>query len=92
MLSVPAVKAQSKFGELLDQAQIETIEVTRYGRSIAYVVSSHAMRELQTGLARRKQRSVWLNEHNARVLAERAPGVENPSEAEMAAVADDLRS
>ena len=41
--------------ELLDHAQRERIAVTRYGRTIAYVVSEHEMRQLQAGMLRRKK-------------------------------------
>jgi antitoxin Phd len=94
MLSVPAVKAQTRFGELIDQAQAESegIEVTRYGRPIAYVVSARVFREMQGGLAQRKKSTAWIDAHNARVLANRAAGVVNPAtEEEMMSIVDDLR-
>ncbi len=46
MITVTSVEAQSRFGELIDRAQREPIEVTRRGRTVAYVVSEHEMREL----------------------------------------------
>ncbi|MBS3936645.1 MAG: type II toxin-antitoxin system prevent-host-death family antitoxin [Sulfuritalea sp.] len=46
MITVTSVEAQSRFGELIDRAQREPIEVTRRGRTVAYVVSEHDMREL----------------------------------------------
>jgi antitoxin Phd len=95
MLSVPAVKAQTRFGELIDQAQGEPdgIEVTRYGRPIAYVVSARVFRELQGGVARRKKSVAWIDAHNARVLASRAAGVVNPeTEEEIMSIVNDLRN
>ncbi len=92
MQTVPAVKAQTRFGELLDQAQRELIAVTRYGRTVAYVVSEHDMRELQAGMLRRKKTASWVRDYGAKVLSERAPGVNNPSETEMSAIVNDLRA
>lgn len=46
MLTVTSVEAQSRFGELIDRAQREPVAVTRRGRTVAYVVSEHDMREL----------------------------------------------
>ena len=46
MITVTSVEAQSRFGELIDRAQREPVEVTRRGRTVAYVVSEHDMREL----------------------------------------------
>lgn len=45
MLTVTSVEAQSRFGELIDRAQREPVEVTRRGRTVAYVVSEHEMRQ-----------------------------------------------
>lgn len=44
MITVTSVEAQSRFGELIDRAQREPVEVTRRGRTVAYVVSEHEMR------------------------------------------------
>jgi len=41
MIVVTSVEAQSRFGELIDRAQREPIEITRRGRPVAYVVSEH---------------------------------------------------
>lgn len=46
MLTMTSVEAQSRFGELIDRAQREPVEVTRRGRTVAYVVSEQDMREL----------------------------------------------
>lgn len=92
MQIVPAVKAQTRFGELLDQAQRELIAMTRYGRTVAYVVSEHDMRELQAGMLRRKKTASWVRDYGVKVLSERAAGVSNPSEAGMSAIVNDLRA
>ena len=92
MQTVPAVRAQTRFGELIDQAQREPIAVTRYGRTIAYVVSEHDMKELQGGMQRRKKAAEWVRDYGTRVLAERALEVVNPSDAEINAIVNDLRT
>jgi len=43
MITVTSVEAQNRFGELIDRSQREPVEVTRRGRTVAYVVSSHDM-------------------------------------------------
>lgn len=75
MLTVTSVEAQSRFGELIDRAQREPVEVTRRGRTVAFVVSEHDMRELadlkrrrdETDKARTLQATLaaW-NDFNAR--------------------------
>ena len=46
MNTVTSVEAQSRFGELIDRSQREPVAITRRGRTVAYVVSEHDMREL----------------------------------------------
>ena len=38
MLIVTSVGAQSRFGELIDRSQREPVQVTRRGRTVAYVI------------------------------------------------------
>lgn len=92
MRTVPAVRAQTRFGELIDQAQREPIAVTRFGRTVAYVVSEHDMKALQGGMQRRKKAADWVREYGAKVLIERAPGVVNLDEEDMNAIANELRA
>jgi prevent-host-death family protein len=47
VITITSVEAQSRFGELIDRAQREPVEVTRRGRPVAYVVSEHDMRKLE---------------------------------------------
>ncbi len=49
MLTVTSVEAQSRFGELIDRAQREPVQVTRRGRTVAYVVSEQEMQALTLG-------------------------------------------
>ena len=92
MQTIPAVQAQTRFGELIDQAQREIIEITRYGRTIAYVVSAHEMKEMQGSVARRKTAASAFRAYGASVLADRGPGVVNPNEEEITTIANDLRN
>lgn len=51
MRIVTSVEAQNRFGELLDNAQREPVSITRHGRSVAYIISSEAYRNLTEGVA-----------------------------------------
>jgi len=57
MIVVTSVEAQSRFGELIDRAQREPIEITRRGRPVAYVVSEHDIKEL-CDVRRRREEAV----------------------------------
>lgn len=46
MVSVPASEIQKNFGEWHDRAYEEPVEITRYGRSTAFLVSAKLFREL----------------------------------------------
>lgn len=59
MLVVTSVEAQSRFGELIDRAQREPIEITRRGRPVAYVVSKHDLQELHEAPKRREAAVLW---------------------------------
>ena len=59
MIAVTSVEAQSRFGELIDRAQREPIEITRRGRPVAYVVSEHDLKELQDIRKRREDAVRW---------------------------------
>jgi antitoxin (DNA-binding transcriptional repressor) of toxin-antitoxin stability system len=59
MIVVTAVEAQNRFGDLIDQAQREPIEITRRGRPVAYVVCEHAHKALQDVNTRREKAMSW---------------------------------
>jgi len=59
MIAVTSVDAQNRFGELIDRAQRETIEITRRGRTVAYVVSEHDLKELMDVRKRREDAVRW---------------------------------
>lgn len=70
MITVTSVEAQSRFGELIDRSQREPIEVTRRGRTVAYVVSGHDMQELAAVKQRREEAARWYSQYRARVMAQ----------------------
>lgn len=63
MIAVTSVEAQSRFGELIDRAQREPIEITRRGRTVAYVVSEHDLKELQDIRKRREDAVRWYSSY-----------------------------
>jgi len=46
MTSVPASEVQKNFGEWHDKAYEGPVEITRYGRTTAYLVSARLFREM----------------------------------------------
>ncbi|MBI5786740.1 MAG: type II toxin-antitoxin system Phd/YefM family antitoxin [Rhodocyclales bacterium] len=72
MITVTSVEAQSRFGELIDRSQREPIEVTRRGRTVAYVVSGHDMQELADVKKRREEAARWYSQYRANVVAQPA--------------------
>lgn len=67
MITVTSVEARSRFGELIDRSQRETVQVTRRGRTVAYVVSAHDMRELLDVRKRREEAARWFAEHRGKL-------------------------
>lgn len=67
MITVTSVEAQNRFGELVDRAQREPIEVTRRGRAVAYVISGHDMHELSDLRKRREEAASWYSEYRRKV-------------------------
>ena len=47
MEKIPATEAQNKFGELLDSARREPIEITKKGRSVAVILAFEEFERLQ---------------------------------------------
>jgi len=74
MITVTSVEAQNRFGELIDRSQREPVEVTRRGRTVAYVVSSHDMQELVELRRRREKATRWYSRYRRRAT-EQTPGV-----------------
>ena len=70
MITVTSVEAQRRFGELFDRSQREPIEVTRRGRTVAYVISEHDMQALAEVKKRRDDVARWYSEYRARVMSQ----------------------
>jgi prevent-host-death family protein len=67
MIAVTSVEAQSRFGELIDRSQREPIAVTRRGRTVAYVVSEHDMKELVDVRKRREEAARWYAQYREKL-------------------------
>ena len=63
MIAVTSVEAQNRFGELIDRSQREPVRVTRRGRTVAYVVSEHDMKELVDVHKRREEAARWYSSY-----------------------------
>ncbi len=74
MITVTSVEAQSRFGELIDRSQREPVEVTRRGRTVAYVVSGHDMQELMELRTRREEAARWYSRYRQQVTGEPVNG------------------
>ncbi len=72
MITVTSVEAQNRFGELIDRSQREPIEITRRGRTVAYVVSEHDMAELDSVKRRREEAAQWYARYRSQVSAQPA--------------------
>lgn len=68
MITVTSVEAQNRFGELIDRAQREPIEVTRRGRTAAFVVSELDMQELRSLRQRREAAARWYSNYRQSIV------------------------
>lgn len=91
MITVTSVEAQSRFGELIDRSQREPVEVTRRGRTVAYVVSEHDMREMVDVRRRREDAARWYAEYRRRVATTAVGEVPALTEAEANRLVHELR-
>jgi prevent-host-death family protein len=89
MITVTSVEAQSRFGELIDRSQREPVEVTRRGRVVAYVVSSHDMQELADVRKRREEAAQWYASYRQKVAAQ--PEAAALTDADVDALVHELR-
>ncbi len=55
MVKMTSVEAQNRFGKLLDTAQQEVVEITRHGRSVAFLISPREMANVLELQRRRRQ-------------------------------------
>lgn len=70
MVTVTSAEAQNRFGELIDRSQREPVEITRRGRTVAYVVSELDMQELTDLRKRREEVARWYSQYRQRVIAQ----------------------
>jgi prevent-host-death family protein len=70
MITVTSVEAQSRFGELIDRSQREPVQVTRRGRTVAYVVSEHDMQSLANVRSRREEAARWYSQYRQQVAVQ----------------------
>jgi antitoxin Phd len=91
MITVTSVEAQSRFGELIDRSQREPVEVTRRGRTVAYVVSEHDMRELVDVRRRREDAARWYADYRQQVAKQPVHAVPALSEADVNRLVHELR-
>jgi len=89
MITVTSVEAQSRFGELIDRSQREPVQVTRRGRTVAYVVSEHDMRELVEVRKRREEAATWFAGYRKKLA--KAGGASELGDAEVNRLVHELR-
>lgn len=89
MITISSAEAQNKFGELIDRSQREPIEVTRRGRTVAYVVSQHDMQELTDVKKRREEAARWYSQYRQRIAGQ--PGGSDLSDADVNRLVHELR-
>ncbi|MCK9386851.1 MAG: type II toxin-antitoxin system Phd/YefM family antitoxin [Sulfuritalea sp.] len=89
MITVTSVEAQSRFGELIDRSQREPIEVTRRGRTVAYVVSEHDMQALSGVKKRREEAARWYSQYRTQVMAQ--AGAADLTDADVNGLVHELR-
>jgi antitoxin Phd len=92
MVTVTSAEAQNRFGELIDRAQREPVEVTRRGRTVAYVLSAADMQELMSLRRRREDAARWYARYR-RNVAEQAPAEAAPTltDADVVGLVHELR-
>lgn len=88
MITVTSVEAQSRFGELIDRSQREPVEVTRHGRTVAYVVSGHDMQVLADVTKRREAAARWYAQYRSQL---EAPSASDLSDEDVHRLVHELR-
>lgn len=89
MITVTSVEAQNRFGELIDRSQREPIEVTRRGRTVAYVISEHDMHELADVRKRREDAARWYAQYRQQLTV--PPEGVTPGDADINRLVHELR-
>ena len=91
MITVTSVEAQNRFGELIDRSQREPVEVTRRGRTVAFVVSGHDMQELVQLRQRREEAARWYSGYRQQLGAQPTAAAAKLSEADITRLVHELR-
>lgn len=89
MITITSAEAQNRFGELIDRSQREPVEVTRRGRTVAYVVSQHDMQELTDLRKRREEAARWYSGYRREVAV--SPGASALTDADVDRLVHELR-
>ena len=84
MLSVTAVDAQNRFGQLLDFARREPVVVTKHGRPAAFIVSPQDMDDILDARVRRESAVAELQAWSVRAQATALPAAAALSEFDIA--------
>ena len=89
MITITSAEAQNRFGELIDRSQREPVEVTRRGRTVAYVVSHHDMQELTDLRKRREEAARWYSRYRREVAV--SPAASALTDADVDRLVHELR-
>jgi prevent-host-death family protein len=94
MKTMTSVEAQNNFGRLLDNAQRETVLVTRHGRPAAFVVSPRDMEDLLESRSSRGRAvadlDAWRAQTAARTSDVQKPAVAPLTDEDMSRLVDEL--
>lgn len=77
MIAFTSAEAQNRFGELIDRSQRKPIQITRRGRTVAYVVSEHDMKEVVDIHKRREDAAQWYSAYRRDIADQPANALSN---------------
>lgn len=91
MISITSADAQNRFGELIDRAQREPVEVTRRGRPVAYVISGHDIRDFADLRKRREAAVRWYSDYRNRLSVESTQAAATLADSDIDRLVHELR-
>lgn len=91
MVRLTSKEAQNRFGQLLDTAQREPVEITRHGRPAAFLVSPQEMEELLNARRRRSNAVAQLEEWSRRAAKQATPAAAELTDEEVNRMVHDAR-
>lgn len=91
MLTYTSADAQNRFGELLDKAQREPVQVTRRGRPVAFIVSADDMAVWQNLVQRRAEAVAWFESWRAQASTQLSPQTQALTDDDVNALVHQLR-